>query len=226
MPVITLADFRPSRREDGQAWSRVRVEETADPAGSWDEVTAIQLDPLDTEPSCPALRSVTVSLSQPWARLTFLDEGEGVDVAQPIVYVPGPPFRPTTDQVACILQARTYSGAKPDPDDPMKVIAGGELQGHFTDGTRPNAVEVERQISAVCPDVDRLLGHVPGGMLDWARRATALKAAAEVERSYIPEQSEEANATLYQTLRISAERDLESLAGNLRLWLVANRGIL
>lgn len=226
MPVITLADFRPSRREDGQAWSAVKVEGAADPTEEWTEVAVVELDPLDADPACPALRSVMVVIGVDWARLTFLDEDEGEDVAQPIVYVPGPRYRPSADQVADILQARTYSGAKPDPDDPMKVIAGGELQGHFTDGTRPTADECERHISAVCPDVDRLLGTVPGEMLDHARRATALKAAAEIERSYIPEQSEEASATLYQTLRISAKEDLESLAGNLRLWHVANRGIL
>lgn len=224
--VLTLADFRPSPRVDGVAWTKVRIEESDDPAEAWSEVEIADLEPVDEDPAKPVLRSITtVEAAKEWVRLVFLDADGNEDTPSPMAARVGLQFRPTATQIAGILRARTYSGQEPDPENPMEVLAGGKLLGEFTDKTVPTLVQVEgTYIPDACVDVHRALGYVPGELLDDARRAAAMRCAAEIERAYIPEQSDEGR-TIYQTLRMTASEDVEKLVGNLRLWLWANRGI-
>lgn len=220
--ILGLADFRPSKRFDGQAWTQVRVEETDDLAGTWEEIETVSLEPVDADATKPALRSISASVSKPWARLVFLHE-EGEDAPCPHVFVDGPSFLPTVADVSSILRARTYSGKHPDPDNPMAVIAGGVQLGEFDANTTPSAEDVEdRIIPNAVQDVLLEVGEVPGELVGEARRIAALRAAAECERSFIPEQADETK-TLYQTLRLTYKEEVEKLAVRLQWWLLTNK---
>jgi hypothetical protein len=224
--AVTLADFRPSRRADGQFWTQAKIE-GADQSDSdvWELIEEVAIDPIDADVTAePALRSFTVQTENAWVRLTFLDAERGEDT-QPLFSTSQHAFRPTVQEVADILQARTYSGQEVDPDQPMQVLAGGSFQGEFNNKTRPTSERVEGKITTCCTDVARAVGYVPGEKLDDARRVTALKTAAEIERSFIPEQTEGAGGTIFQTLRMTAGEDLASLVSNVWLWTLANRGL-
>lgn len=77
--VVTLADFRPSPRYDGNPWTAVLVEEgTASSPDSWTNLGTITFGTatLDADPENPAYRSFTIenaTAADYWYRLTFLD---------------------------------------------------------------------------------------------------------------------------------------------------------
>lgn len=222
--ILGLADFRPSKRFDGQVWTQVKVEETDYPTTttSWTVAATHALEPLDKDASKPALRSVSASVIKAWARLVFVHEEEEDAPCAP-VFVDGPSFLPTVADVSAILRARTYSGKHPDPENPMAVLAGGVQLGEFDKDTAPTAEDVEgRIIPAAAQDVLLELGDVPGEFVGEARRVTALRAATECERSYIPEQADETR-TIYQTLRLTYKEEVEKLASNLQWWLLTNK---
>lgn len=224
MLTVTLADFRPSRRADGQFWTTARVEGADSPDSAvWQVVDTVEITPLDTLSTDPALRSFTVASDEPFLRVVFVDEVGNEDV-QAVISASMYQFRPFVPEIAAILRARTYSKGEADPDEPMKAVAGAALTGEFSDSTRPTAKDVEKAIDQACADVDAAVGYVPGEKIGDARRVTALKAAAECEREYIPEQSE-GRGTIYQTLRLTASEELDRLTSNLWIWTVANRGL-
>lgn len=75
--VITFEDYRPPSREDDQPWTQARVEEAATSDGSYTQVDTIDLDPVDTDPAAPTLRSFTTDNGTSlglWYRVVFLDE--------------------------------------------------------------------------------------------------------------------------------------------------------
>jgi hypothetical protein len=219
--VLTLADFRPSARADDVPWAEVRVEQADFPDSQWALVTMLSIDPVDEDPADPALRSFTAAVTKDWARLVFLDADGGEDKPCAAVYVPGPVFRPTLSEVSALMRARTYSGATPDPKNPMAVLAGGALVGEFDEDTRPTGEEIESElIPAACTDLLSAAGSIPGFLLGEARRTAALKVGAEIERSYIPEQADEGK-TIYQTLRITFEEQARALRQRLQWWALA-----
>jgi hypothetical protein len=85
-------------------------------------------------------------------------------------------WRPTVDDVAALIRART------------KDASGNEL-GTFTAATRPTDAEVEQLISNGCAKVATLVGWtLPGDAELEAKHLAALWTACEVEQSYWPEQ--------------------------------------
>lgn len=222
MRSVTLADFRPSRRADGTAWTQARIEvaDSAEPE-KWEAAETVDLEPVDENPTEPALRNFTLRTDKAWARIVFLDAEGNEDAPSALAALTGFPFQPTVKQVSVILRARTYAEGS-DPEG----LTGGELIGEFNAETRPTAAEIEETlIPQVCVDVERATGQVPGEMLDDARRVAALGVAREIERSYIPEQADETHTT-FQTLRLTFDSDLEALNRNLWLWTLANRGVV
>jgi hypothetical protein len=86
------------------------------------------------------------------------------------------PWRPTVDDVAALLRART------------KDASGNEV-GTFTANTRPTDAEVEQLITNGCAKVASLATwYVPDGATAEATHLAAIVAACEVETSYFPEQ--------------------------------------
>lgn len=104
----------------------------------------------------------------------------------------------TVDEVAVHIRART------------KDKNGNEV-GTFTDDTRPTAAQVEEAIA----EAVKLLGTVVAGVgdrcADAARAAVALGAAADIERSYFPEQSR-SDRSVYQFLRDAYTAAVEGVA--------------
>src|SRR5215471_18531552 len=86
------------------------------------------------------------------------------------------PWRPTVDDVAALIRART------------KDASGNEL-GTFTPATRPTDAEVEELITNGMAKVAALVGwDLPADTYEEARHLASIVAACEVELSYWPEQ--------------------------------------
>jgi hypothetical protein len=222
--LVTLSAFRPPAREDGSAWTKARIEGTNAAGGDsgWVEVKSVDLEPLDTDPRQPMLRGFSVLTAFRWVRITFRDSESNASAPTARVCGDGEQFRPSVAEIASSLRARTYSKGHVDPDEPMAALSGGDLLGEFTEDTQPTAAQVEREITKACTDVARRTGRVPGELLEKARGVAAVKAAAEVERSYIPTQAEDARS-IFQTLRMSGDEELGQLASDVQWWVLANR---
>lgn len=83
--VITFEDYQPTPRFDDIPWTQARIDEGDSSTGPWNTIDTITLDPVDTDPSHPAVRSFTTELASDaaalWYRIVFLDAS--ADQAQP-----------------------------------------------------------------------------------------------------------------------------------------------
>lgn len=118
----------------------------------------------------------------------------------------------SVEDVALLLRARTFSGPAVDPDDPLKVLGGGEQLGAFDKTTRPTAEQVEGLIAAAAIEVRARIGQdiEDEPLLNFARNVVALRAAMSIEVSYRPEQSNERNSA-YDELKGLYEENLAAL---------------
>lgn len=104
------------------------------------------------------------------------DQWVDVDVQALAPDVAAIPWRPTIDDVAALIRART------------KDASGNEV-GTFNADTRPTDIEVERLISNGCAKVAAVVGwNLPEDAWEEAGHLAALLAACEAELSYWPEQ--------------------------------------
>jgi hypothetical protein len=108
-----------------------------------------------------------------------------------------PNLRCTVADVASHIRARTKDGN------------GNEL-GTFTDSTRPTDTQCEEAITNAVRFTHSRVGHVGEGCAELAREAVALGAAADIERSYFPEQSR-SDRSVYTFLRDERDAALEGL---------------
>lgn len=93
-------------------------------------------------------------------------------------------LRPTVDEVAAILRARTRSDT-----------AGTEI-GTFDSTTRPTGVQVEEFIDSALDEVVlRLPETMSARYVSFVRRLTALRAAMYIETSYDPDRGEDSAYT-------------------------------
>lgn len=98
---------------------------------------------------------------------------------------------PSPDDVGAVIRART------------KDSAGNEL-GTFTEATRPTRAQVVELTDSVVARIQARCGNIPDEFQDFARRVAAVRAAANVELSYFPEQI---NASRSQYAELKAEFD-------------------
>lgn len=83
--VISFEDYQPTPRFDDIAWTQARIDEGDSSTGPWNTIDTIDLDPVDSDPSHPAVRSFTTENASDtpalWYRIVFLDASS--DQAQP-----------------------------------------------------------------------------------------------------------------------------------------------
>lgn len=106
-------------------------------------------------------------------------------------------LRCTVAEVAAHIRART------------KDNNGNEV-GTFTDTTRPTDAQCEEAITAAVRFIHTRVGYVGEGCTDLAREAVSLGAAADIERSYFPEQSR-SDRSVYTFLRDERDSALTGL---------------
>jgi hypothetical protein len=137
MSVVTLTDYQPTERFDGNAWTSARIEGSASSGGPWATVETIELDPVDADPKEPATRNFTTAqalTTQTWFRVVFVDDDDNEL-----------PTEPTT-----ILRPAFASVAD------VEVRAGRDL----TDGEQAMAEQVLLMVSG-------LIATTVGKDLEW-----------------------------------------------------------
>jgi hypothetical protein len=74
--VVSLEDFRPSPRYDGEPWTDAQIYEAPTSAGPWTLLETIMLTPVDADPENPAYRNFTTDLGtadEQWYQIIFVD---------------------------------------------------------------------------------------------------------------------------------------------------------
>lgn len=82
--VVTLEDYRPPKRSDGTPYTQALLQEANAEDGSYATIETFTLDPVDSDPLAPQLRTFTTEDGTAlgyWYRIIFRD-ADG-DVAQP-----------------------------------------------------------------------------------------------------------------------------------------------
>lgn len=111
-----------------------------------------------------------------------------------------PAWQPTVADVGALLRARTVDSS------------GNEL-GTFTSTTRPTGDAVDQLIGLAVGQIQGEIGpDIPDVLHDQARRCAILGAAVLIERSYWPEQQDEAGRTAQSTYAALYERAVSALA--------------
>src|SRR5689334_5265617 len=110
-------------------------------------------------------------------------------------------FLPDPSAVAAILRARTY-------------VADGQLEGEWSDETRPTKEQVEDLIPRAYSEVSARIGQdidESSRYFKWAATIVAIRTAMWVELSYFPEQADEDRETVYKELKDLFEEELGRL---------------
>ncbi len=119
--VVTFMHYLPPARFDAIPWTEVRVEESDTEEGTYVEIDAITLSPVDADPSDPAYRDFTTELgtaAEYWYRIRFADAtGDTSQATNPIqnlaaVTVPDVVAYGTVDELARILKLRAPTAAQ------------------------------------------------------------------------------------------------------------------
>jgi hypothetical protein len=185
--TISLTDYIPADRFDGQPWTAARLEEAPNAEGPWTPIDEFTLSPLDTDPTEPQPRSFTSSngsLEVGWYRIIWvgalLDES-----ATPPIYLNRVrlSFEPSLADVGALIRTRTTPRG-----------ATAEL-GTFTADTRPTGDQVSalitKSVGKVLEKVEiagLVGGNLPTELLDPAREAAALRTAMLVELTFYGDQ--------------------------------------
>jgi hypothetical protein len=112
--------------------------------------------------------------------------------------IEAPPFeRPTVDEVAALLRART------------KDLDGVEV-GTFNDNTRPTGTEAESIIDMAMDEISGITGRHAGACSNLAHTMATIRAAMWIEVSYWPEQVP-TGRSVYQALADQYAPMVESL---------------
>jgi hypothetical protein len=198
--VVSFTDYTPPPRYDGQSWTQARIEEAAAATGPWALIDTKTLTP-DLDPTNPVPRSFTTELAtldSGWYRVAWVDaQGDASAPTEPIPNVAGGGAVPTVDEVAALLQERTW--------------ANGVQQSTFNTDTTPTADQAQRLIDLAVDDVLIAFGGaIPTGYESRARMLATLRAATLIENSFFRRDVEN-NTSPYAQYQAMYLADLERL---------------
>jgi hypothetical protein len=131
--VVTFVRFLPPARFDAVPWTEARIEESDAEDGTFAQIDAIALSPVDVDPSDPGFRSFTTDLGtddELWYRVVFADgAGDTAAATVPIQNVAGETITveayATAAELATILQVNATSNA--DALERVLIAAAGEI---------------------------------------------------------------------------------------------------
>lgn len=183
----TFEHYTPSARASADgAWTRVLIRE----GSSADALTQIDdqaLNPVDTDPTAPATRTIVTTLATlpvGWYDLTFTATDGSQEPTSPVFFGGG--LAPSAAQLAQFLRARTDRRY------------GGET-GTFTATSSPTLDQAESYIQDAAGDVVAEVGRIiPVGAHDLFRTVVKIGAALLVEVN--SEQINEPRATRLQAM--------------------------
>ncbi len=132
--VVTFENYIPPARFDAVAWTEARIEEATSEDGTYTQIDAVALSPVDADPSVPASRSFTTELGTAddyWYRVVFADAGGNTATATSPIQNEASSIPQDVDpfaeasELATILQVNATSNA--DALDRVLQAAAGEI---------------------------------------------------------------------------------------------------
>jgi hypothetical protein len=115
MSVFSFKDYTPPARFDDVPWTVARVQQSATAGGSYAQIDALTLDPVDDDPANPQVRNLTTHLAsntpQQWYRIVWADAASGTSLPTEPVQEFGlavQPFTTATDLFR-VLKVRSPS---------------------------------------------------------------------------------------------------------------------
>lgn len=135
MSVVTFRDYVPPARYDEPtpiAWTEARIEEGESVTGPWVELETITLDPVDADPTDPAVRNFTTELASDtaglWYRVVFVDaDGDEAQPTQAIQNTATFSTYATVDELARLLKIRAPSSEQTVALERVLTTAAGEI---------------------------------------------------------------------------------------------------
>ncbi len=127
--VVSLEDFRPSPRYDGEPWTAAQIYEGATSAGPFVLLETLPITPVDADPRNPAYRSFTTDLGTAadlWYQIVFVDADLSTGLpTYPIQNVPDD--RPVYASVAELAQ-RLQVDATARHDHLMRALKAAAIE--------------------------------------------------------------------------------------------------
>ena len=135
--VVTLEDYRPSPRYDGEPWTQARIEEAPLASGPWTTLETIPLVPVDADPENPAYRNFTTDLGTAedlWYRIVFLDADASTGLPTiPVQNVEDDrPVYAATSELFRILKIGNPSAAQETAAERVLAAASGEIDAEIS----------------------------------------------------------------------------------------------
>lgn len=135
--VITFEDYTPPARFDSLPWTQVAIYEAATATATGTLIDTIDLDPVDSDPSDPAVRSFTTELASStadlWYYVVFLDAtGDTSQRSTPIQNSTSAvaPYA-TVSELARILKIRTPTADQTAAMERVLLAAAGEIDAEI-----------------------------------------------------------------------------------------------
>jgi hypothetical protein len=145
--VVSLTGVTPPARYDGLPWTTARIQEAATAAGSYTQIEAVTLNPVDSDPSDPLSRDFTSTLgtaASQFYRVIFRDAAGFDSPASPVVqnttattaYATADQLSPlihlnratpTTDQAAAMTRVLLAAAGEINAEIGRTSLAGWEL---------------------------------------------------------------------------------------------------
>jgi hypothetical protein len=185
--VVTLQDYTPAARFDGNPWTQATIGEAANSSGPFNVIDTVTLTPVDSDPTNPQERSFTTNnaaLSSGWYQVIFSDAAGGQQVFTPVPYPP--PADQAMPAYCSILDVQARSAARPVTASSVPNIA--QVFGFIDDVTAEvNAILVKKGyqvpvVSASNPDAFATL-HSVTTTGAWAMMEAAAPTSVNVDRA-------------------------------------------
>lgn len=97
--VVSLDDYQPRERFDGNAWTTANLEISAD-LETWTINESVTFDDPDEDPAVPKDRRFTTVITDSEARyirVVFVDDYDNEDITEPVALAPTPQLATVTD---------------------------------------------------------------------------------------------------------------------------------
>ena len=133
--VVSLENYRPSPRYDGEPWTDAQIWEAPDSTGPWVLLETIAFDSVDSDPENPAYRSFTTDLGtadEQWYQIIFLDADSSTgQPTYPVQNVADVNVYATAGELARVLKMRTPSEEQESALERVLAAAAGEINAEI-----------------------------------------------------------------------------------------------
>jgi hypothetical protein len=134
--VVSLTGVTPPARYDGLPWTTARIQEAATAAGSYTQIEAVTLNPVDSDPSDPLSRDFTSTLgtaASQFYRVIFRDAAGFDSPASPVVQnTTATTAYATADQLSPLIQiARRRRRSRQQAMNRVLLAAAGEINSEI-----------------------------------------------------------------------------------------------